>query len=102
MTSNHIKGNWFVSVFKMRREQEQCQHEFDIDSIKNSNFEPLPKPDRSDYFGWKDYYRRIYQHDSVAKRVNSQCIKCGEVIYADCGLNLKGRLVRHSITKKEI
>lgn len=72
-----------------------CKHEFCIDDIKLTGIPRLPKPKHGDgYQEWKVYLQAIYTHDSHTKRVKCNCDKCGELHYADCGLHLKGKLIR--------
>ena len=71
-----------------------CRHEFKISDIKMSRIPPLEKPKPDDgYTKWARWYRRIYNHPSITHRVNCKCHKCGKVEFANCGLDLNGRLV---------
>mgnify|MGYP003655652456 CR=1 FL=1 len=74
--------------------RKECEHEFSMSNITLSGIQPLPEPSSTDYFLWKEYYKEVYKHDSVTKRIQCSCNKCGSIIYADCGLHLKGKLVR--------
>lgn len=81
-----------LNAFKKR----VCSHEFRLSDMKLTGIPELEKPKDDDYAGWKKYYRDIYDHDSVKKRVSLPCCKCGEMFYAQCGLDIicKGKVIR--------
>lgn len=71
-----------------------CNHEFKAKDIRLTNIAGPAKPAKNDgYKAWSEYLTAIYKHDSHTKRVSCNCAKCGELHYAHCGLDLKGKLI---------
>lgn len=79
---------WVKEIFKAK-----CKHEFDIKLMERTNIPPKEKPISNDYFEWVEYYRDLYSHPSVAKRIKCKCRNCDKIFFADCGLHLPGKLV---------
>ena len=80
-----------LNAFKKR----VCSHEFRLSDMKLTGIPELEKPSNDDYAGWKKYYRDVFDHDSVTKRISLPCCKCGEMFYAQCGLDIisKGKVI---------
>ena len=83
-----------VQLVFMFFKRKYCKHEYCIEDIQQTGIKPLGKPSANDYFEWMEYLNGIYKHDSHTKRVSCICRKCGQIEYAHCGLDLKGKLVR--------
>lgn len=79
--------NWF-RLFR------SCSHQFNISNIEKTNIEPLEEPSYNNYQAWCKYYKEVYTHDSVTKRIKCSCDKCGKTFYAQCGLDLPGKLIQ--------
>ena len=71
-----------------------CSHEFDTAEITRTGISPPPEPNRDDYRAWNKWYLEFYTSDYVTKRVYCSCEKCGAHFYANCGLDLPGKLIR--------
>jgi hypothetical protein len=70
-----------------------CSHEFRIKDIALTNI-PLPaEPVNGSFNDWQEYHTNYYVAEGNTKRVSCACHKCGEIQYAHCGLDLKGKLI---------
>lgn len=81
-----------------------CRHEFKYKDLVSTGIPELATPKNNDYFEWKEYYLKIYDHESITKRVQWTCHKCKETFYGAYGLQIlsrtKGKIVG-SILDKE-
>ena len=68
--------------------KQTCAHEFSLTDLRLTGIPELEKPTTNGYAEWEKYFREIYTHESVTKRVAWPCCKCGEVFYAHCGLDV--------------
>lgn len=65
-----------------------CKHEFLLSDLKKTGIAPLAKPESNDSRAWFDYYQKVYEHESVTKRVVWPCRKCRKEFFAHCGLDI--------------
>ena len=98
-----IKEHLLVCVNALVRyfRKNTCKHEFDLADLNKTNIPPLEQPaSKSDYCGWVEYFKNVYNHDSVTKRVMWPCWKCGKIFFAHCGLDIiptHGKCVRREL-----
>ena len=73
-----------------------CDHKFDLNDMKLTGILELKVPTTNGYDEWIVYFKEMYTHDSVTKRVKWPCAKCGKVFYAHCGLDIihDGNIIR--------
>lgn len=72
--------NWFRN--------KTCSHVFEAKNIELTHIPELPKPKTRGYQEWWEYFDKVYDHDSIKKRIKCDCEKCGETFFAHCGLDL--------------
>ncbi len=75
-------------LFDRFKNREKKKHDFNLDDLELTGFDPLKEPDNNDYDEWAKYYSEIYNHKSHTMRVKWPCRKCGEVFYAHCGIDI--------------
>ena len=68
--------------------KQTCAHEFALTDLRLTGIPELENPTTNRYAEWEKYFREIYTHESVTKRMAWSCCKCGEVFYAHCGLDV--------------
>jgi len=83
---------YLMSWFK----KKICKHKFNTNDLQLTNIPKLEKPKDGDYRDWQKYFKEIYEHESVTKRVEWPCCECGQVFYAHCGLDVlkHGKIVQ--------
>lgn len=88
-----------TAIFDLMNIEKKCQHEFRLCDMKLTGIPELAKPTSNDVHEWEKYFREIYTHDSLLKRVACPCNKCGKMFYAADGLSIisKGKVVQDGI-----
>jgi hypothetical protein len=59
-----------------------------MDDLEQTGISELERPQTRGFDEWEQYFKELYEHDSVTKRVKWPCCKCGKVFYAHCGLDI--------------
>lgn len=73
-----------------------CRHQFALcdQQLTGIQEQERPAPNAS-YAEWMQWYRNRDKDPAHTKRVSWPCVKCGEVFYAHCGLDI----LRHGTIK---
>ena len=67
----------------------KCSHEFYIDEIEFTDYKMPEQPAQgAGYAAWDKYFKNLYTCGAIKKRVKCNCLKCGETVFAHCGLEL--------------
>lgn len=78
---------------KLIPRKNTCYHELDLNDLKATGIPEPEQPDSLDgHERWKVYYSLLNSQGAwFVKRVEWRCVRCGEVLYGNCGLDILAR-----------
>jgi hypothetical protein len=69
-----------------------CRHQFNLGDQQLTGIQEQERPaDNATYAEWMQWYQSRDKDPAHTKRVSWPCVKCGEVFYAHCGLDILSR-----------